>query len=215
MQDLIKYQFKILAISKAKLVLSFITILIIPFLFNPSSVKAISYYIDKVIAIPAAILFSEITYIEKEVNIHEIIYCTYRKKTKIFIIRFCAVTITIISAALLSILIFFLTRRSLFASYDLNMIFFLESAFSFFSTSLFFGSAALLITNLTKNYFAGVGISIFLYIIMFYHPYFSQRHFFSIFTLFVYDIWYLNKCLYLLVSIIIIISIVIHINNFV
>ena len=207
---ILPFQFNILLSSKLKVAVSLLSSIAIPIFFYASEVLRAMNNIDIYMTIPAIVLFSEIYNLEYYHETTEILYCKKKKKTLIIIQSFVIILISLILMSVIVFGIYILIHTDMLYDMKFNIQLILNFLYCIFCTFTFFGSLSMTTTNIFGSYSAGIGFSLFAFVLFYFVDFFNRNNIVSMFIFGRYDIWGWSKLFYLIVGIGLLI-----VNNFI
>lgn len=198
--NIFKFQMKILALSTIKIIISVFTALLIPLLFGEQNPVFAAYKLDLYIILPVVILFAELYNIEYTSGTEEILYCTKRRKTMLMAQRICAMLVLFLVLSALAYMIYIIKYPYMLMDEKFSALLILKMLYALFCSFVFFGALSTTATNMFGTYFAGVGLSMLIYVIFYRVDFFNSDNIFSFFIFEKYDIWPYSKLFYLCIG---------------
>ncbi len=193
---MLRFQWKILFSSWPKTAIALGSALCIPFLFRGDTVFRALYQMDLYLTIPAAVLMAELFHLEYAHRTAEILYCTRRRKSVLFLQRFVTAYVLLLAVTVLVFLEYNLLYEGIRWDVNRNTVYILQGLAGIAGTLFFFGTLSVTVTDLTKNYFMGIGAALALFLLFYYLPPFRNTPLISLFTLHQTPGWPLCKLFY-------------------
>lgn len=193
MGKLIKYQFSI-SVKKYKTLFVALFILLLPIIRYVDSCYQIGVIMDKWLAFGAMVMFSDLYMVERQYNTIDMFYLATQYKKSSIIIRGIESFLTIFILTII-MYIFCLFRVLSIPPLVILAGLFAKDMLAFSLTILFWGILAFTISNMTKNTWTGLALTILLWFILT-----SSLPIPDIINIFSYEksypYWYISKFIY-------------------